>query len=564
MIKSRHYVDCQTNKLPGMPQENVFFQGTFRKPEDYAKPFTRSSESNSDFQVYALFSAQGPDSIAATVLQKLAKTFSEAFERVLSTPAPDVIRFSSEIVQVLNAVVIEFSLAKKANSLKVSFTSSIIFEDMLYIISLGNTRAYILRDRKWIPLTEDDTVANHRVKNGELSREEAQKHPDSQVLTQYLGMPIQDGEKLVPTRARYKLSANDEVFLLGVGVIKYVPESIMAFIMNKSADMATKLTETLNAAVGGGAKGGLSVVAIRIDELTASVPVVLPAIASLGGVSEPNDATARYRFGDQSEAGVTNNSEDDPWSENASGKTYNEHSERGEEMPGKYKSTWKKRLGVILIPIVLFALCALIGYFTTYAVLNWRKVEVKADPGASSTVNQDESLNTVMYSLSDNVSVLSEESTESQVLQVLSRGEPVKLISFGATFSKIQTAAGNTGYVLTLMLSELDPTIGEEVVEMTADPTPIPEFTQPPETQTTEPPATVEETTGTVETTESAETTATETTAAETTAGETTTAETTAAETTAAETTAAETTAAETTAAETTAAVTTAAETTAE
>ncbi|MBN1775231.1 MAG: hypothetical protein JW817_02060 [Clostridiales bacterium] len=510
MIKSQCYVECQTNKLPELPQENVYFQGKFRKPEDYAQTFIRSSETNSDFQVYAVFSAKGPDSIAATALQKLAQSFSATVDRALAVQTPDVNQFSAEIVQVLNDVVHQFTLTRKAISLKVSFTVAIIFEDMLYIISLGNTRAYLLHDSKWIPLTEDDTVANQRVKKGEISREEAQKHPDYEVLTQYIGMPLKDGNKLTPTKARYKLSANDEVFLLGVGVIKYVPENVMAFIMSKDADPAVQSSEMIKAAVGGGAKGGLSVVAIRINELIASVPTVQTAVVLSGADSGSIDATARYTFGNRSEAASLKSDAEDPWSENGAQKTDSEHSERGEEMPVKKKSIWKKRLGAILIPVALFVLCALIGYFTTYAVLNWRKVEVKADPSASSTVDQDESLNTVMYSLSDNVSVLSGESTESQVVQVLSRGEAVKLITFGTTFSKVQTSSGNTGYVLSLMLSELDPTIGEEIIEMTADPTPIPEFTQapetqatePPQTQATEPPETVEETTVATETVE--------------------------------------------------------------
>jgi serine/threonine protein phosphatase PrpC len=561
MIKSRLYVECQTNKLTGMPQENVYFQGIFRKPEDYSNSFIRSSETNSGFQVSAVFSAQGPDSMAATALQKIAKTFSETVDRALSAPTPDVNQFSADIVQSLSNVVYAFSLAKMDISLKVSFTASIIFEDMLYIISLGNTRAYLLHDRKWIPLTEDDTIANQRLKKGELSREEAQKHPDSDALTQYIGMPLQDGRKLVPTKARYKLSANDEVYLLGVGVIKYVPESIMAFIMSRDVDLTIKTSEALKAAVDAGAKGGLSAVSIRIDALTSSAPTVQPLVPALAGIPAPIDDTARFNLGNSYEAEFKKGTEDDPWNETTKEQIDIKHSERGRDMPVKTKSKWKKRLGAILLPIILFALFALIGYFTTYAVLNWRKVEVKADPSASSTVNQEESLNKVMYSLSDNVSVLSGESTDSEVLQVLSRGEPVKLITFGPTFAKVETASGNAGYVLSLMLSELDPTIGEEVVEMTADPTPIPDFTQPPATQATEPPETVEETEAT-EPSETTETTTTETTAAETTAAETTAAETTAAETTAAETTAAETTAAETTAAETTAAETTAAETT--
>ncbi len=512
MIKSQLYVECLTNKLPGLPQENIFMEGIFRKPEDYSKPFSRSAASNSDFQVCAVLSARGPDSMAATALQKLAKAFSDAVERARSAPVRDVNLFSVDLVQSLSNVAEGFTLAKKDISLQISFTASIIYEDMLYIISLGNTRAYLLHDRKWIPLTEDDTVANQRFKKGELSREEAQKDPDSDILTQYIGMPLRDGKKLVPTKARYKLSQNDEVFLLGVGIVKNVSETTMSFIANQEVDLPMKTAELIKASAGGGAKGGLSVVALRIDEALSSVPVLESALPPLAKTDAPDDITARYAIRNTAANMPANSIEDDPWAETNEDETDIKRYERGGDMPEKTKKKWVKRLWAILTPVILFALCALIGYFTTYAVLNWRKIEVKADPSASTTVNQEESMNTVMYSLSDNVSVLSEESTESQVLQVLSRGEPVTLISFGTTFSKVQTASGNTGYVLSLMLSQLDPTIGESVIEMTADPTPIPEFTQAPETDATEPTQTQD--TEPTEITE--ETTQEETTSAET------------------------------------------------
>jgi hypothetical protein len=157
------------------------------------------------------------------------------------------------------------------------------------------------------------------------------------------------------------------------------------------------------------------------------------------------------------------------------------------------------------------------------------------------TVDQEQSLNKVMYSVSDQVPIYAEESTKSQILQYLVGGEAVTLISQGGTFSKITTAAGNTGYVISIMISEIDPTIGQDIIEMTADPTPIPEYTTPTTTKDTEPSMT-EPTTPTTDSTTATTTATPETTPAETTMPETTAPEettTTTVETTAEMTTAA-------------------------
>ncbi len=533
MSKTHFSIACETNKAAGKPQENVFFQGAYRKPEDYRQVFAKSAGSEALFQVFAVFSARGKDDIAAAALQQIMKTFGDLVAQAQLIPSPNFEAFSARITRTLNDLVCNISLANKGTPIKVSFTAAVMIGDVLRIISMGNTRAFLIRQNKVIRLTEDQTVAHRYVQMGAISPEEEQTHPESEVLTQYLGKFQQDGPTLPENKTYLKLTPGDEVVIVGAGISRYIPSNVFGFIASKTSHPQIKADELIKAAAGGGAKGGLTTVVVRVTGVDTSAPVVVPAFASLAANTNQSHTAALGLAGsDARDVADTSISGLRPGFKNESFQEIEtaDGNIRAEGKPVKTNKPWAKRLVAILLPVVLFVLFAFIGYFSTYAIISGRKIVNEPDPNGMETVDQEQSLNKVMYSVSDQVPVYTEESTKSQILQYLIRGEALTLISQSGTFSKIKTAAGNTGYVISIMLSEIDPTIGQEEIEMTADPTPIPEFTTPTTTKATEPPETEPTAPTTTQTT--APTTATTTAPTETTPTEPSVTETTVPETT--------------------------------
>jgi len=52
---------------------------------------------------------------------------------------------------------------------------------------VGDSRAYILRDKELTQLTEDHTYINRLIHAGTISEREARTHPDKNVITRALG-----------------------------------------------------------------------------------------------------------------------------------------------------------------------------------------------------------------------------------------------------------------------------------------------------------------------------------------------------------------------------------------
>lgn len=63
-----------------------------------------------------------------------------------------------------------------------------ILGDALWVVNVGDSRCYGLEDGKLVQLTEDHSLVAELVKMGSISAEEAERHPDRNIVTSALGV----------------------------------------------------------------------------------------------------------------------------------------------------------------------------------------------------------------------------------------------------------------------------------------------------------------------------------------------------------------------------------------
>ncbi|HSL68449.1 MAG TPA: Stp1/IreP family PP2C-type Ser/Thr phosphatase [Actinomycetota bacterium] len=92
-------------------------------------------------------------------------------------------------VQEANRVVFERSVVdEKVAGMGTTLTAALVEGDRVRLAHVGDSRAYLLRDGGLRLLTEDHTLVHRMVTEGEISREEAETHPQRSVLTRALGV----------------------------------------------------------------------------------------------------------------------------------------------------------------------------------------------------------------------------------------------------------------------------------------------------------------------------------------------------------------------------------------
>lgn len=92
-------------------------------------------------------------------------------------------------------------------------------DDKVYVASLGDSRAYLVRDQRVEQLTLDHTVAEALVRNGILTAEQAASSPWRNYLYKFLGcVEMTDGAEVRP----FNPEAGDRLVLASDGLTNFV------------------------------------------------------------------------------------------------------------------------------------------------------------------------------------------------------------------------------------------------------------------------------------------------------------------------------------------------------
>ncbi len=479
---------CETNQARGLPQENIFQQDFYRTPADFGSAFIRSTASENPVQIYAVASAQGDDNRAAMALQEVMKIVSDTSRDFSGRPEFLFDTYVNQLIISTNSAVCNYSLRSPGVPIKVSLTVAVLEKDTVRIISVGNTKAVLIRRGQAIPLTENQTAANRYVQLGAITPEAERLHPESDVLTQYIGRFQEDGPVLPDTSKYLRLVDGDEISLLGTGIEKGLALNERDYILTGPMTPAQKAADLVAHARQNQIRGGLTVLHVRIESALGQqmyVPVSSYAAPSAETETElPADPNVR-----------------------TTGNFFIRH----------------KR---IILPIAVLLGCVLAGYLLVFGIFNIGNLMKPGTTPATDSNGSAAVLAKVMYINTDQAALYGDASMQTAPSVYLNRGDVVTLLESGETLSKVTTTDGVTGYVLNAMLSESDPTIGESVAE-TGDPTPIPSQQQ--ETSATSAAASETTSAASSETTAPSETSATESTTSATSSetSETTTAATT-------------------------------------
>ena len=129
-----------------------------------------------------------------------------------------------------------------------------------YVVNVGDSRAYLVRDGVMRQLTEDHTLVQDMLRSGLLTKEQAATHPDRNMITRAIG-----GESTInPDFYRFEVCPGDVIILCTDGLYGEVSADSMLRIASETKTMH-KLAKTLvDEANRCGGKDNISVVCIRI------------------------------------------------------------------------------------------------------------------------------------------------------------------------------------------------------------------------------------------------------------------------------------------------------------
>jgi serine/threonine protein phosphatase PrpC len=150
-----------------------------------------------------------------------------------------------------------------------TLTALLIEGDEVSIAHVGDSRAYLWRDGELKLLTSDHSLVEELRRQGRLTEEQAQDHPQRSIITRALGP---EAEVDVDTMT-YSARPGDAYLICSDGLTTMVKEDRIAEVLASSQNLDEAVSLLVREANDAGGRDNITVVAFRLEEAVEGAPV---------------------------------------------------------------------------------------------------------------------------------------------------------------------------------------------------------------------------------------------------------------------------------------------------
>ena len=136
-----------------------------------------------------------------------------------------------------------------------------IIGNQLMIANVGDSRAYVLRNFQLKQLTEDQSLVNALLKSGEITPEEAENHPNKNIVTQSLGVTSSVEIDFV----RMTIKNEDTLILCSDGLSDMLSLEEIRNVMNHYSDVEKQVEKAVQEANEAGGRDNITVAIAKIQ-----------------------------------------------------------------------------------------------------------------------------------------------------------------------------------------------------------------------------------------------------------------------------------------------------------
>ena len=157
-----------------------------------------------------------------------------------------------------------------------TLTAAMLRDDEVAFSHVGDSRAYVLRGGQLKRLTKDHSLVEELRRQGRLTEEEAEEHPQRSIITRALGPEPSVNVDTMTVPAR-----DGDVFLLcSDGLTTMVSDDEIREILTSSRSLRQAVSKLIDAANRGGGRDNITAVAFRVADADAREGEETPTLMS--------------------------------------------------------------------------------------------------------------------------------------------------------------------------------------------------------------------------------------------------------------------------------------------
>ncbi len=150
-----------------------------------------------------------------------------------------------------------------------TLTAALVEGRRLHVAHVGDSRAYLLRDGHFSQLTDDHTLVQHLVDEGQITPEEAAHHPQRSVVTRAIGV----SQDVDVDSMSLELAPGDQVLLCSDGLTGVVEDEVIARTLTDTEDPDQTVQELIRLANDAGGPDNVTVLLLRYEDPDAAQAV---------------------------------------------------------------------------------------------------------------------------------------------------------------------------------------------------------------------------------------------------------------------------------------------------
>ncbi|MDR1068895.1 MAG: Stp1/IreP family PP2C-type Ser/Thr phosphatase [Clostridiales Family XIII bacterium] len=159
--------------------------------------------------------------------------------------------------QRINTDILDYAAAHKdTDGMATTAVACYVDGGRLYIVNIGDSRAYVVRDNTITQLSEDHTYVNALVNAGTLTKGEAQTHPQKNMITRALGAV----ERAEPDFYSFDLKEGDRILLCSDGLTGELTDDEICDIIAGGKDANSACKSLVKAANAHGGNDNITVI----------------------------------------------------------------------------------------------------------------------------------------------------------------------------------------------------------------------------------------------------------------------------------------------------------------
>jgi PPM family protein phosphatase len=140
-----------------------------------------------------------------------------------------------------------------------TLTAAIIEGRRVHLAHVGDSRAYLLRGGRFSQLTDDHTLVQHLVDEGQITPQEAATHPQRSIITRAIGV----SRDIEVDTISLELDPGDQLLLCSDGLTGVISDADIAAELSRGDDPDTVLARLVEAANRGGGPDNITAVLLR-------------------------------------------------------------------------------------------------------------------------------------------------------------------------------------------------------------------------------------------------------------------------------------------------------------